>query len=548
MNGLSVAVDNIPATLSRAVGPAVKIKAPPLNLGSTTVRTSFYVPNTSVQPDAELDPFLLEHTLQFTVHLSRMMIMKKATFIVPIRLVIPADHDDRLLNSLNPPIQWMTSKEGFGVPSRPIPTPSLHGSEASTKVSRRSENVNELSALLSLGVSTAASAPPPRKPGPGPSSKVGSIRRGSFSSQGSGGRASTRSGEPIVTGMDALLGGSSTVGTRTPHSGSYSPSVVSGNSRGTPRAGAGFGDPLLGGAAAFNPAGFLSGNPPSPASTMSMLSKSAFLPNGPAPLPMAPGMQGRSPSQFATDYRRAQQQHSPFSSPIGGGIRSPTMMQGQQQMQQMYMAGVPLQMQMQMNNGGTWGGGAAASFAAAMQQPLSSPAQAYANAAAAIMAARNNNPQFTAPDTNLSPGMLSSPTSGTTLASGTTPGAPPPQPQQQQHSLAPPLSMPNLESLSLSQNGSSTYEPPPLSETGATVSGVAAAGGGSGTTVVAKPTFKVQFAFVPTLADEVKLNVDDQVEVLEAFDDGWARGTNTASMDTGYFPIRCLLLPTTGKT
>ncbi|KAJ3125123.1 hypothetical protein HK101_005985, partial [Irineochytrium annulatum] len=54
--------------------------------------------------------------------------------------------------------------------------------------------------------------------------------------------------------------------------------------------------------------------------------------------------------------------------------------------------------------------------------------------------------------------------------------------------------------------------------------------------------FRVMFAFAPTLEDEIALEGGDLVEVLEVFDDGWARGRSLRHEKTGYFPVRCLKL------
>ncbi|KAI9310402.1 hypothetical protein DFJ73DRAFT_498925 [Zopfochytrium polystomum] len=207
--GLQVPVENVPATVASPVGPALKLRPPPINLGTTSMRLSFGFPNVAIQPDAELDPFLLEHTLQFTVSIARMMMTKKASFSVPIRMVIPADADDRVLNSIPPPMQWMVTKEALGAPN------SSHSGGSTKRVEKVSKS--DLSALLSLGVATSPAES--RKTGSSGKGSAQLARRPSGSSQGSGG-GRLRSQEGLVSGMDSLVlsGTGSSLSGQKPHS------------------------------------------------------------------------------------------------------------------------------------------------------------------------------------------------------------------------------------------------------------------------------------------------------------------------------------------
>ncbi|KAJ3122139.1 hypothetical protein HK101_006634, partial [Irineochytrium annulatum] len=98
----------IPATVTGTVGHPVKARPPVLGPSATTTFLRMAVPMTAMQPDAECDPFLLEHVIQVTVHLQRPLIMtvKKCTFYLPLKVVVAADEEDRVLNNLPSPVGW----------------------------------------------------------------------------------------------------------------------------------------------------------------------------------------------------------------------------------------------------------------------------------------------------------------------------------------------------------------------------------------------------------------------------------------------------------
>ncbi|KAJ3198876.1 hypothetical protein HDU82_000911 [Entophlyctis luteolus] len=51
----------------------------------------------------------------------------------------------------------------------------------------------------------------------------------------------------------------------------------------------------------------------------------------------------------------------------------------------------------------------------------------------------------------------------------------------------------------------------------------------------------VMYDFVPEMTDEVRLNVGDQVQLFQEFDDGWAIGKNMNSSREGILPLDCLM-------
>ncbi|KAJ3207112.1 hypothetical protein HDU67_007679 [Dinochytrium kinnereticum] len=56
----------------------------------------------------------------------------------------------------------------------------------------------------------------------------------------------------------------------------------------------------------------------------------------------------------------------------------------------------------------------------------------------------------------------------------------------------------------------------------------------------AKRTKVASHAYVPQLSDEIELRVDDVVEVLAEYDDGWGKGMNVRTKAVGTFPMACL--------
>ncbi|TPX47212.1 hypothetical protein SeLEV6574_g02773 [Synchytrium endobioticum] len=63
---------------------------------------------------------------------------------------------------------------------------------------------------------------------------------------------------------------------------------------------------------------------------------------------------------------------------------------------------------------------------------------------------------------------------------------------------------------------------------------------GGGKKKEAPATHRAIANYIPTLEDEMQITVDDDVEILESFDDGWALGRNTTSRKEGVFPLACL--------
>ncbi|TPX33194.1 hypothetical protein SmJEL517_g03874 [Synchytrium microbalum] len=46
--------------------------------------------------------------------------------------------------------------------------------------------------------------------------------------------------------------------------------------------------------------------------------------------------------------------------------------------------------------------------------------------------------------------------------------------------------------------------------------------------------------YIPTLEDEIQISVDDEVHIIESYDDGWAMGRNVTIKREGVFPLACL--------
>ncbi|KAI8838061.1 hypothetical protein BJ741DRAFT_586495 [Chytriomyces cf. hyalinus JEL632] len=51
---------------------------------------------------------------------------------------------------------------------------------------------------------------------------------------------------------------------------------------------------------------------------------------------------------------------------------------------------------------------------------------------------------------------------------------------------------------------------------------------------------KVVIGYTPAISDELEIAVGDLVNVLESFDDGWMKGVNVRTGETGLFPAACL--------
>ncbi|KAI9314667.1 hypothetical protein DFJ73DRAFT_883479 [Zopfochytrium polystomum] len=534
-NGLPVSVGDIPATIASPVGQVIKSRPPPLNLGTSTMKMVIDIPNGAMQPDAELDPFLLEHLLHFTVSVTRMMMTKKATFTVPIRMVIPADNDDRVLNSIPPPPQWASLKEASAAPKssgRSITASSLSSGSSGKNAEKVSTN--------DLGFRQVP-LPRGKNNAPASASKLGGSpgmsRRPSGSSQGSGG--GRRYQDPLVGAMDSMVLGSQSSGQRAPRSGSRSPSLFSSNSM---MAGANPGGAVptfesysaaMGAvpppASVPNLADFYQGNPPSPASTVSYFPASNATAAKPVPLP-------------------SQVQPRPFGAPAPGGALDFRRVQ-QQQQQQAYVPSPTL-------SGG--GGGGGAQFTTS--PGTSGTSSQWDQQVGQYAAQRLQQPPHPPPNQPLPPTPVAPPRSANTTIQNANlppPVAPLPATAAAASAALQPLTPPP-SSVASGGSGAATagaIDPStaaaaaqqPIQTTTATASSSSSSSSSSSatspTSATAKHLFGVQFAFSPTLPDEVGLEAGDVVEVLEAFDDGWARGINTRSGASGYFPIRCLVLP-----
>ncbi|KAI8074454.1 hypothetical protein BC940DRAFT_230751 [Gongronella butleri] len=54
-------------------------------------------------------------------------------------------------------------------------------------------------------------------------------------------------------------------------------------------------------------------------------------------------------------------------------------------------------------------------------------------------------------------------------------------------------------------------------------------------------TYAVSATYTPTLSDEIEIQVGDQVQVFEEYDDGWCLGVNvTRGQTRGVFPKHCV--------
>ncbi|TPX55167.1 hypothetical protein CcCBS67573_g09500, partial [Chytriomyces confervae] len=53
-------------------------------------------------------------------------------------------------------------------------------------------------------------------------------------------------------------------------------------------------------------------------------------------------------------------------------------------------------------------------------------------------------------------------------------------------------------------------------------------------------SFKVIFAYYPSMADEIELHIGDRAAVVESYDDGWAFGVNMTTRAEGLFPLDIL--------
>ncbi|TPX48984.1 hypothetical protein CcCBS67573_g10181, partial [Chytriomyces confervae] len=54
------------------------------------------------------------------------------------------------------------------------------------------------------------------------------------------------------------------------------------------------------------------------------------------------------------------------------------------------------------------------------------------------------------------------------------------------------------------------------------------------------------YDYVPTQSDELKVTVGDKIQVITAYDDGWAVGKNLSTKKEGLFPLDCLPVAKSG--
>jgi Na+-transporting methylmalonyl-CoA/oxaloacetate decarboxylase gamma subunit len=52
--------------------------------------------------------------------------------------------------------------------------------------------------------------------------------------------------------------------------------------------------------------------------------------------------------------------------------------------------------------------------------------------------------------------------------------------------------------------------------------------------------FEVNYEYDAVAGDEIDMRMGNKVEIIERFDDGWARGFNVQSGKVGIFPLSCL--------
>ncbi|KAJ3329727.1 hypothetical protein HDU76_007287 [Blyttiomyces sp. JEL0837] len=608
ISGLPLPMDHrIPSTIASPVGPTIRIKNPPISsLGSDTLKAEVWLPMTCQQPDAELDPFMLEHVISFTISYTRVLSTRKCTFLCPIKVVVPADSDDRFLNSLMSPNGWIVRPAGFapvggGVNDR---EGSIYSSRSGmTSASRRSGgtiggggiirnekiDVSDLASALSLGVGlgggpvassassvasssrrdrsdrserggyntgigqismTSSSAPPLTPTSPtGLSNHL--LRRPSASSQGSGsgGTGSVyRSGGgggsknlPVGVGGGPMSGSVNPPELATMDSMMLGGGSSGGGSRGRTGAPVGFGRSRS--RSANNGGGGGGGSnlsspapPPTPAPPRVSID-SVYYNVGPTHSPQNQ-IQSNSITQpsYLQDNSSSSSFMSPPNSPPNYNMKSIT----------------------PSPQGNVTPAGTVITPTQSMMMTSRAPIPAIANPATYIYS--SSSPLFPPP-------------------SGPLPPPPPPLPsqqQQQQQSTTEPVSnvsdvLKSERPISLASDGSlNLNQPAPPTNSNQFSSSVDNYDPSTTTTAksnINEPpqqqpqsqnqTFTVQYAFNPTMPDELCLSVGDVVEVIEAFDDGWARGKLVSIAigkdvgvggvggvgSSGYFPIRCLVLP-----
>ncbi|KAJ3287534.1 hypothetical protein HDU76_007814 [Blyttiomyces sp. JEL0837] len=651
INGLPVSVDHIPATIASNVGTVLKMKAPPQSLTSTTLKSEFYLPNTAIQPDAELDPFMVEHIIQFTVVISRLMSSKRATFLVPIRMILGTDFDDRVLTSLPIPVNWFSkhsagaltsshsvgSNGSIGNNMNQVTSSTISGmsngsggssSNVGTATSRRSANakkigVNDLAPLLSLGVAgpsnggggsggntpqsaskrsatvtsqnSSSSVKSPSTPMSAGAFQQQQGRRPSTSSHGSGGSYDKQKSNPVQIGdiasaMDSMLIGGGGGGSTASRSNTGRESSRGGGQRtGTPSV---FSS-SDGGSVIMSPTNSYLGN--SSTSSLSQQHQQQQQQQQPLQPPPAPSQTLQQQPQLSretlmTSNSLANASYASNSEYFTNNPPSPASVASV-----LFPSGtpppvhLPQQYQTSPTNNTMWAPSSTSPFATQPvhhnqyqlpphpPQPLQRNLLNNSNTTTTLS---NNNI-----NTNFAPIHQSPPPPPPSVYNPTQQLQqqqlqPPPPPQvSSQPPLGPlppvpaPLtnttnSVPMLKpppTTPLPLPPTSTSPPPPIttSQSTTTATNILDLNSPPPNHLPPPPppppaieetpappalVFKVQFAFTPTLPDELALNLGELVEVLEAFDDGWGRGAvnRNGGREMGYFPIRCLTLPTAG--
>ncbi|KAJ3115225.1 hypothetical protein HDU96_001009 [Phlyctochytrium bullatum] len=549
VNGAQPSTSAIPSTITGSVGGTIRCKPPVLAPGSPTIFMNFEIPMSAMQPDAELDPFLLEHVIGVTVTMSKMMSTKRCTFYLPLKLGVAADDDDRLLQTLPAPMGWFTRPQN---PQRRSSVAMTASSGGSTRGVEKKDKIKDLADVMSLGVMSPTSPQSTRKPGSSRNdgSNYSGGRRKSTSSQGSAGSGRATAAAhgsamaSLTNGMNDLMlgGGGGGVGSTSPGGAlNYSNSMRSsgGVSMG-PRtnsqeqwgrspvrysnasSGSGGG---VGGA----PNGYGVATPISPVShssassayggggggigMTSMTSQSSYVDPASAAYNAnfvngAPNLHRGVPAFPAT----------PTSTASSAGYQQP--------MPPTTFAQTPIPAP------------SVSSSSSPIPQPLhhKSPSPSLRNLAQPTIPSHTPVPP---PQPQVPPTHMASPPQSafvTPPPSNPPTGPLPPPPSvlsalQEKAQLAAAAAQQQPQ-----QQQQQQQQQVPVAVASST-DAISAGNGGS-------HVFRVQYAFAPTLEDEIGLDVGDLVEVLEVFDDGWARGRSLKTDIAGYFPVRCLTLPT----
>ncbi|KAJ3108769.1 hypothetical protein HDU97_000169 [Phlyctochytrium planicorne] len=502
VNGSQPNTSAIPNTVTGTVGQPLRCKPPVLAAGSRTLFLNIEIPFSAMQTDAELDPFLLEHVFNVTVHVSKMMTTKKCNFFLPLKVCMPGDDDDRLLATLPPPVGWFLRPQQSNPQRRSsvAMTVSSHGSSSKDKPKPK---LDDLASLMSMGVSPSpASSSPSSKRSqsnrPENAFAGGGGRRKSTSSQGSGGSGPRHTTQihQITNGMNDMMlgGGGSPMTPNTPGMLQYSNSMRSSGG--------------VSMASRANSQGDQWRNQQQPRYSNASSGSGGNGPNMYSNGPVSPMSNGSGPGGWGIDpiQPTGQQPYVPYNGarPSPQSNPSPTFYPQQQQLNHSpSLRSVPTP---------------TTAYSSYPTPPQQSQNPGYAASIASSISYQQ--PQPVPPSTFAQPPPQQS-----------YPGQSMPPPPSGPLPPTPPAPLPSVPETVESLGGGSTNGDAPAPSTT----------GGS-------HVFRVQYAFTPTLDDEIALDVGDLIEVLEVFDDGWARGRTLKSEGAGYFPVRCLTLPTTTAT